>query len=225
MVDEASVQEASARADANTARSQVQVAKAAEVMARARIEAAKADVEEAMSDLRIAQVGLHSEETIEGYARIMAPFDGIVTRRDYHVRRLHPLGQGGKCPSPSSRSSARISCGSWSRCRMTMYPTSTRAILRRFGSMPWEPAGIFRAGSLARPIPRIPRIAPSGPRSICPIPMDAFVPDNSGGSRSTWRPGRMSSESREPRSSGRGRYGGLLPRRGRTRDQDPDQDR
>ncbi len=85
IADEAFVKEASARAVVNTARSQVQVAQAADVMARAQIEAAKADVEEAMSDLRIAQVGLQGEQTIEGYARIRAPFDGIVTRRNYHV--------------------------------------------------------------------------------------------------------------------------------------------
>ncbi len=90
-MEKAKVQAASAAqgapsvAAANAARYQVQIAQAAEVMARAQIEAAKADVEEAMSDLRIAQLGLHSEETIEGYARIKAPFDGIVTLRNYHV--------------------------------------------------------------------------------------------------------------------------------------------
>ena len=50
--------------------------------------------------------GMHSAEIVEGYTKIIAPFDGIVTRRNYHVGDLRPLGQAQEMSNPSSRSFA-----------------------------------------------------------------------------------------------------------------------
>ena len=79
---------ASAQAGTATARSQLDVARATEAEAKEKLEAARADVDEAKGDVKIAETELHDAQILEGYARITAPFDGIVTRRNYHEGAL-----------------------------------------------------------------------------------------------------------------------------------------
>jgi HlyD family secretion protein len=90
LADEQAGRYESAVANSDTLRSQLLVAKAASVETEAKIEEAKADVAEAEADLRIAQSGLRNAEVIAGYTRLVAPFDGVVTRRSFHVGQLVP---------------------------------------------------------------------------------------------------------------------------------------
>jgi RND family efflux transporter MFP subunit len=78
----------SSLAGSKTARSQLLVARAAEAEARAKIVAAQADVDEAKSELEIAKAGLDQAQAMQAYTRIVSPYDGIVTRRNYHVGAL-----------------------------------------------------------------------------------------------------------------------------------------
>jgi multidrug efflux pump subunit AcrA (membrane-fusion protein) len=78
----------SAVAGSKGALSQVSVAQAAEAEARAKVDMARADVDAAAIDVRIAQAGLAHANDLLAYARIVAPYDGVVTRRSYHVGEL-----------------------------------------------------------------------------------------------------------------------------------------
>jgi HlyD family secretion protein len=84
-VDEKADQYATAQSGSRLARAQRDVARATLVEALEKLGAAKADVVEAMSEVRIAEAGLKSSEIVAGYTKIVAPFDGIVTRRNYHA--------------------------------------------------------------------------------------------------------------------------------------------
>jgi HlyD family secretion protein len=88
IVDESADRYASAHSAIKRARSQVLVANGVLAEARARIAEAKADLVEARSNLNIAESGLHSAEIVAGYTKIDAPFDGIVTRRNFQVGDL-----------------------------------------------------------------------------------------------------------------------------------------
>jgi HlyD family secretion protein len=81
-------QYASSLAGSKTTGSQVLVARAAEAEARAKIVAAQADVDEAQSELEITKAGLGQAQAMQAYTRIVSPYDGIVTRRNYHVGAL-----------------------------------------------------------------------------------------------------------------------------------------
>jgi RND family efflux transporter MFP subunit len=83
-VDLVADQHEAALAASKTAQSQLEVAQAVGAEARARIKAAEADLGEAKNDLQIAQAGLHGAQVAEGYTRIVAPFDGVITRLNYH---------------------------------------------------------------------------------------------------------------------------------------------
>ena len=79
---------ASTLAGSKMARSQLLVARAAEAEVRAKIIAAEADVDEAKSDLQIAKAGLEQAQVMQAYTSIVSPYDGFVTRRNYHVGAL-----------------------------------------------------------------------------------------------------------------------------------------
>src|SRR5262249_22657442 len=53
-----------------------------------KVDMARADVDAAAIDVRIAQAGLAHANDLLAYARIVAPYDGVVTRRSYHVGEL-----------------------------------------------------------------------------------------------------------------------------------------
>ncbi|SIO62499.1 RND family efflux transporter, MFP subunit [Singulisphaera sp. GP187] len=73
-----------AKAAEKTARLTVQTAKAKLSGAVARVEQAKADVIEAQASVRVAETQLDKAKVDLGYANILAPFDGVVTRRNFH---------------------------------------------------------------------------------------------------------------------------------------------
>jgi HlyD family secretion protein len=84
-----------AQAGANTARSQLLAAKAVIAETRAKTEEARADLAEAMGDLRIAKTGRQNAEIVLEYTRLRSPFDGVVTRRNYHPGELVRLPNAG----------------------------------------------------------------------------------------------------------------------------------
>ncbi|WP_406696254.1 efflux RND transporter periplasmic adaptor subunit [Singulisphaera sp. Ch08] len=73
-----------AKAAEKTAHLTVQTAKAKLAGAVARVEEAKADVIEAQASVRVAETQLGKAQVDLGYAQILAPFDGLVTRRNFH---------------------------------------------------------------------------------------------------------------------------------------------
>ncbi len=54
------------------------------VAAEAKVRQAKADVAEARAAVRVAEARLERAKVLAGYTRITAPFDGVVTRRNFH---------------------------------------------------------------------------------------------------------------------------------------------
>jgi RND family efflux transporter MFP subunit len=85
IVDETANQVAAAEAGLSMSRSSLLVAKATEEEARAKIAAARVDLEEFEGEVRIAEADLHQAQIHASYTSIVSPFDGIVTRRNYHV--------------------------------------------------------------------------------------------------------------------------------------------
>jgi RND family efflux transporter MFP subunit len=87
-IDERVVDEQIERRDA--AREAVISAREAVVSARARVTAtqakiaqARADVEEAEAEVKVAQAELQKEQVLVQFATIIAPFDGVVSRRNF----------------------------------------------------------------------------------------------------------------------------------------------
>jgi RND family efflux transporter MFP subunit len=67
----------------NAAREGVVAAKARLDAARAKIISAKADLEEAKAKVGVTQAELDKAKVLVGYTHILAPFDGVVTKRNY----------------------------------------------------------------------------------------------------------------------------------------------
>jgi multidrug efflux pump subunit AcrA (membrane-fusion protein) len=86
--DTAALRYESAVAGSKGALSQVSVAQSAEAEARAKVDMARADADAAAIDVRIAQAGLVHANDLVAHARIVAPYDGVVTRRTCHVGEL-----------------------------------------------------------------------------------------------------------------------------------------
>ncbi len=73
-----------ARAARSAAQAKLVVEKAGIEGAKAKLEAALADVEEAKADYELARADSRKTVLLAGLTRITAPFDGIITRRNYH---------------------------------------------------------------------------------------------------------------------------------------------
>ena len=76
---------AAAQSAAAAALAQVSVARAASREAQARLQGARSDIEDARSNLHIAEAALDSAAINVRYTRITSPYDGVVTRRNYHA--------------------------------------------------------------------------------------------------------------------------------------------
>ncbi len=61
------------------------VAQADVQAAEAKVEAARVERDEARADVRVAEANQAAPEILAAAARVIAPMDGIVTRRNYHV--------------------------------------------------------------------------------------------------------------------------------------------
>lgn len=84
LVDEQKRDFESAVAAERTARLAAETARAQAAAAESRVEQAQADLEEARAAVDVAAARLKMAEVNLKYATITAPFDGVVTRRNYH---------------------------------------------------------------------------------------------------------------------------------------------
>jgi RND family efflux transporter MFP subunit len=84
LVDEQQHELESAQAAERTAHAAVRTANAQAAAAAAKVLQVKADVAEARAAVRVAEVRRARAEVLAGYMKIVAPFDGVVTRRNFH---------------------------------------------------------------------------------------------------------------------------------------------
>jgi RND family efflux transporter MFP subunit len=75
---------------------QIQSAEAARTQGLAALEKARADSSAAVAGIEVAQADLHHAEALLAYTRIVAPFDGIVSRRDIDTGDLTTPGRQGE---------------------------------------------------------------------------------------------------------------------------------
>ncbi len=99
LVDEQQSAVDAARAAERTAEIAIQTALARSLAAQAEVEKAKADALQARAALGVAEASRDRLEVNLRYARIVAPFDGVVTHRSFHPGALiHSAMEGGKQP-------------------------------------------------------------------------------------------------------------------------------
>lgn len=99
LVDEKHEQRDAAQAAENSARAAIVAAKSQVVAARARVASAKADVLEAEAKTRLAKAKESRARVFVGYTKITSPYDGVVTRRSFHVGDfIRAADQGGAIP-------------------------------------------------------------------------------------------------------------------------------
>jgi len=99
LVDEAEENVEAARSAVTEAKSQVVKAKAGIEKATAKLVAARSDFEGAKANIHVAQAELENASAAAGYTRIVSPWDGIVTRRGYHMGDYVRSGDlGGRVP-------------------------------------------------------------------------------------------------------------------------------
>jgi RND family efflux transporter MFP subunit len=97
LLDETRSKQVAAQAAREEVRAQVQSADAAQAEALAGLEKAQADVIAAAARVEVAKYDLQRAEAMASYARIEAPFDGIVTRRNVdtgHLTRIYTGTEG-----------------------------------------------------------------------------------------------------------------------------------
>ncbi len=88
-----------ARAAERTAVIAVQTARARSLAARAEVDKARADASQRRSSLAVAEASRDRLKVNLQYARIVAPFDGVVTHRTFHPGALiHSAMEGGNQP-------------------------------------------------------------------------------------------------------------------------------
>ncbi|MGP0063551.1 MAG: efflux RND transporter periplasmic adaptor subunit [Isosphaeraceae bacterium] len=99
LVDEQQGQLDAAMAAERTSRIAILTAKARTLAAQAEIEKAKADKIDAEAMLGVAEAHLDRSKVNLKYARIVAPFDGVVTHRTFHPGALiRSASEGGQLP-------------------------------------------------------------------------------------------------------------------------------
>jgi HlyD family secretion protein len=99
LADEQTSDLAAAVAAERTGAAEILSAKAKLLAADAAIDQAQADTEEAKANLGVAQARMDRSQTSLEYAKIIAPFDGVVTHRTYHLGALvRSADEGGQQP-------------------------------------------------------------------------------------------------------------------------------
>jgi RND family efflux transporter MFP subunit len=82
LLDETHYKLRSAEAASDEVRAKVSSAEAAVSQARSELEKARSDVAAAAASIEVAQSQARQADAMLGYARIVAPFDGVITRRN-----------------------------------------------------------------------------------------------------------------------------------------------
>src|SRR5262249_8221410 len=88
LLDETHYKLQAAEAAADEVRAKIKSAEAALAQARSELEKSRADVAAAAATIEVARSGVRHAEAMFGYARIEAPFDGVITRRNVDTRHL-----------------------------------------------------------------------------------------------------------------------------------------
>jgi RND family efflux transporter MFP subunit len=96
VVDEARSRAQAAEAARDATRAQVHSAESARTQARALLDQARSDVVAAASGVEFARADARYAEALFGYARIVAPFDGVITRRHVDTGHLTTPGAHGE---------------------------------------------------------------------------------------------------------------------------------
>jgi HlyD family secretion protein len=84
LVDEKLQARKAAEANERSTRQAVTTAEAGVAAAESRVKRSEADVEDARAQVGVAQAQLTQAQAFEEYTRLRAPFDGVVTQRNYH---------------------------------------------------------------------------------------------------------------------------------------------
>ncbi len=99
LADEQMSDLAAAVAAESTGKSEILNAKAKLLAAEAAVDQAKADAAEARANVGVAEARMERAKANIDYAKIVAPFDGVVTRRSFHVGALiHSAAEGEQPP-------------------------------------------------------------------------------------------------------------------------------
>ncbi len=99
LVDEKHEQRDAAQAAKNSAEASIVAAKSQVVAAKARIVSAEADVQDAQAKVRLAQAQVGKARVYVDYTKIISPYDGVITRRSFHVGDfVRAADQGGSTP-------------------------------------------------------------------------------------------------------------------------------
>jgi RND family efflux transporter MFP subunit len=95
LLDETRHKLGTAEATQEEVKAQIASAEAARVEARALLDKARADVEAAASRIEVARFEAERAEAMAGYAKVIAPFDGVVIRRGVDTGHLTTPGASG----------------------------------------------------------------------------------------------------------------------------------
>jgi RND family efflux transporter MFP subunit len=99
LVDEKEEERDAAVAAENSARAAIESAKAQATAAKARIAAADADLLDAKAKVRLAKAKAARAQVWVDYLKIVSPYNGVVTRRSFHVGDfIRDADQGGNTP-------------------------------------------------------------------------------------------------------------------------------
>jgi RND family efflux transporter MFP subunit len=100
LVDEAMERYEASREKENAAKAAISTAQAQVLSVGAKVKLAKADVEEARAQVKIAEAELGKSQVMLAYAQIQAPFDGIITQRNFYVGAMVRASseRGGQTP-------------------------------------------------------------------------------------------------------------------------------
>jgi HlyD family secretion protein len=96
LLDETRSKLKAAEATGEEVRARVKSAEAALAEARALLDKARSDVQAAISHVEVARFEAERAEAMEGYTRIEAPYDGVVTRRRVDTGQLTTPGTAGE---------------------------------------------------------------------------------------------------------------------------------
>lgn len=99
LVDEKAEQRDAAQAAENAAQAAIITARAQADASQARIAQAEADVVDAKAKVRVADSNVAKAQVFVQYTRIVSPYNGVVTKRSFHVGDfIRAAGQGGEIP-------------------------------------------------------------------------------------------------------------------------------
>ena len=95
-VDETESQRDAALSAQNSAEASITSARSQAIASKARIAAAEADVRDAEAKVRLAKAKVGKAQVYVDYTKIISPYDGVITRRSFHVGDfIRAADQGG----------------------------------------------------------------------------------------------------------------------------------